>query len=49
MTLNFFLITYLEIADRINAAPPEKQTAMLLSLGCRAGRDHGPDGPRPRS
>jgi len=34
ITLNFFFITYLKAADRMNAAPPEKQTEMLLSLGC---------------
>ena len=34
ITLNFFFVSYLKAADRMNAAPPEKQTEMLLSLGC---------------
>ncbi len=34
VTLNLFVASYLESADRINAAPPEKQTEMILSLGC---------------
>ncbi len=34
VTLNLFIATYLQAADRINAAPPEKQTEMILSLGC---------------
>ena len=34
ITLNLFFISYLKAADRINAAPPEKQTEMILSLGC---------------
>ena len=34
VTLNLFFASYLKAADRINAAPPEKQTEMILSLGC---------------
>ncbi len=34
VTLNLFFASYLKAADRINAAPPEKQTEMLLTLGC---------------
>ena len=34
VTLNLFFISYLKAADRINAAPPEKQTEMILTLGC---------------
>jgi hypothetical protein len=34
ITLNLFGASYLKAADRMNAAPPEKQTEMLLSLGC---------------
>jgi hypothetical protein len=33
-TLNLFFASYMKAADRINAAPPEKQTEMILSLGC---------------
>ena len=33
-TLNLFFASYLKAADRINAAPPEKQTEMVLTLGC---------------
>ncbi len=33
-TLNLFFASYFEAADRINAAPPEKQTEMILTLGC---------------
>ncbi len=33
-TLNLFLASYFQAADRINSAPPEKQTEMILSLGC---------------
>ncbi len=33
-TLNMLFVSYLKAADRINAAPPEKQTVMILSLGC---------------
>ena len=36
-TLNLFFASYLQAADRMNAAPPEKQTEMLLSLGCLLG------------
>ena len=34
ITLNLFLASYFQAADRINAAPPERQTEMILSLGC---------------
>ena len=34
VTLNLFFASYLQAADRINAAPPEKQTEMIVSLGC---------------
>jgi heme/copper-type cytochrome/quinol oxidase subunit 3 len=34
VTLNLFFASYLKAADRINAAPPEKQTEMILTLGC---------------
>jgi hypothetical protein len=34
VTLNLFLASYFEAADRINAAPPEKQTEMIVTLGC---------------
>ena len=34
ITLNLFFATYLKAADRINSAPPEKQTEMILTLGC---------------
>lgn len=34
VTLNLFFASYMKAADRINAAPPEKQTEMILSLGC---------------
>lgn len=34
VTLNLFLVSYLNAADRMNAAPPEKQTEMVLTLGC---------------
>ncbi len=33
-TLNLFLASFLQAADRMNAAPPEKQTEMVLTLGC---------------
>ena len=33
-TLNLFFASYLQAADRMNAAPPEKQTEMVLTLGC---------------
>jgi hypothetical protein len=33
-TLNLFFASYLKAADRMNAAPPERQTEMLLTLGC---------------
>ena len=34
VTLNLLFASYLQAADRINTAPPEKQTEMILSLGC---------------
>jgi heme/copper-type cytochrome/quinol oxidase subunit 3 len=34
VTLNMFFASYLKAADRMNAAPPEKQTEMVLTLGC---------------
>jgi hypothetical protein len=34
VTLNLLFASYLESADRINAAPAEKQTEMILTLGC---------------
>jgi hypothetical protein len=34
VTLNLFFASYLKAADRINSAPPEKQTEMILTLGC---------------
>ena len=34
LTLNLFFASYLKAADRINAAPPERQTEMILTLGC---------------
>jgi heme/copper-type cytochrome/quinol oxidase subunit 3 len=34
VTLNLFFASYLKAADRINAAPPEKQTETILTLGC---------------
>ena len=34
VTLNLFFASYFEAADRINAAPPEMQTEMILTLGC---------------
>lgn len=34
VTLNLFFVTYLKAADRMNAAPPERQTEMVLTLGC---------------
>ena len=34
LTLNLLIPSYFEGADRINAAPPEKQTEMVLTLGC---------------
>ena len=34
ITLNLFFASYLKAADRINTAPPEKQTEMILTLGC---------------
>jgi heme/copper-type cytochrome/quinol oxidase subunit 3 len=34
VTLNLFFASYFKAADRINAAPPEKQTVMILTLGC---------------
>jgi hypothetical protein len=34
ITLNLLFASYLKAADRINAAPPEKQTEMILTLGC---------------
>ena len=34
LTLNLFFATYLKAADRMNAAPPERQTEMVLTLGC---------------
>jgi hypothetical protein len=34
VTLHLFFASYLKAADRINAAPPEKQTEMILTLGC---------------
>jgi hypothetical protein len=34
VTLNMLFATYLDSADRMNAAPPEKQTEMVLTLGC---------------
>ncbi len=34
VTLNLFLATFLKSADRMNAAPPEKQTEMVITLGC---------------
>jgi hypothetical protein len=33
-TLNLFFASYMKAADRINAAPPEKQTEMIVTLGC---------------
>src|SRR5258708_9624955 len=32
--LNLFFATSLKAADRMNAAPPERQTEMVLTLGC---------------
>ena len=34
VTLNFFFVSYLQAAERMNSAPPEKQTEMVLTLGC---------------
>jgi hypothetical protein len=34
VTLNLFLGSLLKAADRMNAAPPEKQTEMVITLGC---------------
>ena len=33
-TLDFLVPGYLAAADRINAAPPERQTAELINVGC---------------
>jgi hypothetical protein len=34
VTLNLFVATFLKSADRMNAVPPEKQTEMVITLGC---------------
>jgi hypothetical protein len=34
VTLNLFIASFLKSADRMNAAPPEKQTEMVITLGC---------------
>lgn len=34
ITLNLFVASFLNAADRMNAAPPEKQTEMVITLGC---------------
>jgi hypothetical protein len=34
VTLNLFLGSFLKAADRMNAVPPEKQTGMVVTLGC---------------
>ncbi len=34
ITLNLFVASFLKSADRMNAAPPEKQTEMVITLGC---------------
>ncbi len=34
VTLNLFLASFLKSADRMNAVPPEKQTEMVITLGC---------------
>jgi hypothetical protein len=34
VTLNLFIASFLKSADRMNAVPPEKQTEMVITLGC---------------
>jgi heme/copper-type cytochrome/quinol oxidase subunit 3 len=34
VTINMFFASYLKATDRMNAAPPERQTEMVLTLGC---------------
>jgi hypothetical protein len=34
VTLNLFIASFLKSADRMNSVPPEKQTEMVITLGC---------------
>ena len=34
ITLNLFLASFLQAADRMNAVPAERQTEMVITLGC---------------
>jgi hypothetical protein len=34
VTLNLFIASFLKAADRMNAVPAEKQTEMVITLGC---------------